>query len=73
MGRRPIGTKAMTGAEKVAAHAARLKARGGRRVTVTLSADEAAAVDRIKAQIGVASDAEALAYVLHLVRRDAGF
>jgi hypothetical protein len=73
MGRRPIGTRAFTNAEKQARRRARLAEAGGREVTVALSAEEAAALDRIRAQIpSVDSDADAMRYALHLLRRDGG-
>ena len=53
-----------SGAERVARFTKALKEQGGRRVTVTLSPDEAATLDRLKAAHGLQSDAEGLRLAL---------
>jgi hypothetical protein len=64
MGRRPLNEKPMTGAERVAAHTARLRKDGGRVVT--------AALDRIKQSRGFRTNAEAISWAVHVVARDGG-
>ena len=49
-----------TGAERVARNLEELRKRGGRRVSVTLSPDEAKRLDEIKAHHNIDNDAQAL-------------
>ncbi|MDP3554842.1 hypothetical protein [Methylocystis sp.] len=69
MGRKPLKRRAMTGAERVAAHVERLREAGGRRVTLMLDAERAAALDFLKRAERLDSDAAVIGWMLDQATR----